>query len=133
MCIFLLQERNLTEIHIHIYMYRYDIPTYIFYTCVCVCVCIHQRMKWLNGITNVMDMSLRRLQELVTDREAWSAVVHGITKHQTWLSNWTELMSMCMYIYIYIYIHTHMMYVFHSIIRMKNWKMLHAHQWQMIK
>ena len=49
-----------------------------------------QRMRWLDGISS-MDMSLNRLQELVTDREAWHAVVHGATKNQTWLSHWTEL------------------------------------------
>ena len=50
-----------------------------------------QRMRWLARITDPMDMSLSKLWELVTDRKAWSAVIHGVSKSQTRLSDWTEL------------------------------------------
>ena len=74
-----------------------------------------QRMRRLGGITDSMDVSLSELQEMVMDREAWYAVIHGVTKSRTWLSDWTELnwanwwiINQCLqangYIYIYIYI-----------------------------
>ena len=55
-----------------------------------------QRMRWLEGITDSLDMSLSKLQEIVKDRESWCALVHGVTKNWTWFSYWTQSTNMVM-------------------------------------
>ena len=60
-----------------------------------------QKIKWLDGIIDLMDMGLSKLQDLVKDKEAWHAAVPGVAKRQTWLSDWTEL-SQCNQVFSYI-------------------------------
>ena len=57
-----------------------------------------QRMRWLDSISDSMDMNLSKLWETVKDREAWHAAVHGVAKSWTWLSDWTELMNWVLYV-----------------------------------
>jgi len=59
-----------------------------------------QRMRWLDGIIDTVDMILSKLQEIVNDREAWHDAVHGITKSRTWLRDWTTIIHTDIYYYI---------------------------------